>query len=73
MPLFSEFSKDFGIGHDGYIQLARSLANGDGYVFERPNELKPSVYWCYSYSRADIGLVIFHHPSYLPYVFRLIM
>jgi hypothetical protein len=28
-------SKNFGAGNDGYIQLARSLAAGDGYVFEK--------------------------------------
>lgn len=27
-------SQDFGAGNDGYIQLARSLVKGDGYVFE---------------------------------------
>ncbi len=27
-------SKNFGAGNDGYIQLARSLVKGDGYVFE---------------------------------------
>jgi uncharacterized membrane protein YtjA (UPF0391 family) len=28
-------SKNFGAGNDGYIQLARSLAKGDGFVFEK--------------------------------------
>ena len=28
-------SKDFGAGNDGYIQLARSLVAGNGYVFEK--------------------------------------
>ncbi|MBU2458560.1 MAG: glycosyltransferase family 39 protein [Planctomycetes bacterium] len=28
-------SRNFGAGNDGYIQLARSLAAGDGYVFEK--------------------------------------
>ena len=28
-------SKHFGRANDGYIQLARSLGTGDGYVFEK--------------------------------------
>jgi len=33
-PLF-HISQKFGQGHDGYIELARSLAKGYGYVFEK--------------------------------------
>jgi len=28
-------SRNFGAGNDGYIQLARSLVAGDGYIFEK--------------------------------------
>ena len=28
-------SQNFGAGNDGYIQLARSIVAGDGYVFEK--------------------------------------
>jgi 4-amino-4-deoxy-L-arabinose transferase-like glycosyltransferase len=31
----TNLSKDFGAGNDGYIQLARNLAAGNGYVFEK--------------------------------------
>jgi hypothetical protein len=35
LPPLTGLSDKFGPGHDGYIQLARSLAAGYGYVFEK--------------------------------------